>query len=450
MDTVKVLGQPYRPRVIDSELAEALTIAGAVVIEGARATGKTMTALAAAGSYAFVDDDEIQDRLAIAPQSVLEGASPRLLDEWQLAPQLWNKVRRAVDASPTPGRFILTGSATPADDATRHTGAGRMLRLKQRTLTWYEKSTIGHQAEVPATPPVSLRGLFAGESPAPAAATAATTAAAGAATTAAATAATLDLDGVIAQILTAGFPALAHLGPHATAKRMRGYIEEIARTDIHRIATIRHNPDIIGQLIAALARSVAGEVTYKTLAADVRAIAPDITAATVSNYVELLERLFIVEMQKPWTPKLRSRARLRTTPKVHLVDPAFAAAALGAGPALLHKDLHTLAALFESAVVHDLCVFAQVIDGQVRHYRDSNGKEIDAIITLPDGRWGAVEVKLGGRQAPAAVASLNNTIGDIDTAAVGEPSFRIIITGTGPTFVADDGTVITSLAHLGP
>ena len=425
MDTVKVLGRQYRPRVVDVALDRALGAAGAVVIEGARASGKTMTALHAAGSFAFVDDEEVQRAIAIAPRSVLDGDAPRLLDEWQVAPELWNLVRRAVDATTEPGRFILTRSALPADDITRHTGAGRFLRLRQRTMTWYEKS--GEH-----TGRVSVSGLFDGVLPV------------------AELNARPELDEVIGNILRPGFPAMTTLTFDQSAGRLRAYIDEAARTDIRRLAEVRHDPQVIKQLIAALARSVASEVTYTTLAADVKSIAPSINVETISSYVGLLQRLFIVEAQLPWTPKLRSRARLRTSPKLHLVDAALAAASLGAGARQLRSDLKTLGVLFESAAVHDLMVFASALDGEVRHYRDSNGKEIDAIITLPDGRWGAVEVKLGGPQLLAGIESLQNAIAQIDTETVGEPAFRLVITGTGPILTADDGTVTCPLSALTP
>jgi len=425
MDTVAVLGREYRPRVIDSAVQRALAASGAVVIEGARASGKTMTALHAAASYVFIDDAGAQRLLEVAPRSLLEGEAPRLLDEWQIAPELWNLVRRAVDSAVEPGRFILTGSSVPPDDVTRHTGAGRFLRLRERTMSWWEK------LDAP-TGAVSLSGLFDGDLP---------KTDLGAAP---------DLDTVIDNLLRPGFPAMTALSPTQASDRLRGYIDDVARTDIHRIADIRHEPEVVKQLIAALARSVASEVTYKTLAADIRTVAPAIDEETVSNYVGLLQRLFIVEAQRPWTPALRSRARVRTSPKLHLVDAALAAAALGAGTQQLRGDLNALGTLFESAVVHDLTVLASRIDGEVSHYRDSNNKEIDAIITLPDGRWGAVEVKLGGQQFTVGATSLQAVIAQVDIAAIGEPAFRLVVTGTGPILVTDDGTVTAPLIALAP
>ncbi|MEO6586535.1 MAG: DUF4143 domain-containing protein [Knoellia sp.] len=423
MDTAAVLGRTYRSRVIDGALLRALGAAGAVVLEGARASGKTMTALQASKSCVFVDDVETQRLLEIAPRSLLEGEAPRLLDEWQVAPALWNLVRRAVDSAVDPGRFILTGSAVPPEDVTRHTGSGRFLRLRQRTMTWWEKF------DSPAGT-VSLADLFEGQLP------------------------QADLTSgsalaeVIDAVLTPGFPAMVTLSRTHSAARLRGYIDDVARTDIHRIADIRHDPHVIKQLIGALARSVASDVTYRTLAADVRSVAPAIDEDTVSNYVSLLQRLFIVEAQRPWTPALRSRARVRRSPKLHLVDPALAAAALGAGASQLHSDLQTLGLLFESAVVHDLTVFASAIEGEVSHFRDSNGKGIDAVATLPDGRWAAVEIKLGNQQVAAGARSLSAAIAQIDTASIGAPAFRLVTTGTGSTLVTDDGVVTAPLAAL--
>jgi predicted AAA+ superfamily ATPase len=425
VDTVDVLGQAYRPRLVDERVHQALATAGAVVIEGARATGKTMTGLNAASSYAFLDDPDIQQIVAIAPRSILEGEAPRLLDEWQLAPELWNLVRRAVDASTRPGRFILTGSAVPADDVTRHTGAGRFLRVRQRTMSWCEKLE-------PFPVPVSLSALFEGAAPAPQ------------------LDAGPDLDDVVDAVLRPGFPALVDLDVEQSSAALRSYIDDVSRTDIQRVADVRHHPDVIRRLIAAIARSVASEVTYTTLATDVRAIAPSVNAETVSTYVGLLERLFLVEAQQAWAPTLRSRARLRTTSRLHLVDPALAAAALGAGPRLLRSDPSTLGLLFESAVVHDLAVLATPLDAEVRHYRDSNGREIDAVVTHPDGRWGAVEIKLGGPQMSAGAASLRNAVSQVDTNAMGEPSFRLVVTGTGPILTLDDGTVTCPLRALAP
>lgn len=377
-----------------------------------------MTALNAAASYVFLDDDATQNLLEVAPESTLDGPQPRLLDEWQLAPRLWNRVRRRVDRASQPGCFILTGSAVPSDDATRHTGAGRFLRIRQRTMAWAERRD--------APTPVSLAGLFAGKGPETAAPV-------------------MGLEDLARELTTSGFPATTHLAPSDAARLLRAYLQEIARADIHRIGTIRHAPAVVHRLLQALARATASETTFQRLRADVAAVAPSLTADTIADYVGLLEQLFVVERQEAWVPGLRTRARLRTSPRWHLADPALAAAALGADAAALVGDLKTMGVIFESAVVHDLAALATQLEGQVFHYRDSNGYELDAVVVLPDGRWGAVEVKLGEGQIAKGAASLNTAVQQIDS----EPAFRLVVTGMGGTLVLDDGTVTCPLAALG-
>jgi len=424
MDTFPVLGKAYRPRVIDSVVVEALDTAGAVLIEGARACGKTMTGLHAASSYVFLDEPEAEQMLSVAPRSLLEGDPPRLLDEWQLAPTLWNLVRRQVDASDTTGLFLLTGSAVPDDDVARHTGAGRVLRLRMRTMSWWEKNGCPAGG-------VSLADLFDGHQPTP-------------------DKDTDELDSVISMLLRPGFPAMAGLSEQRAQTLLRAYADEVSRTDVRRIADVRHDPAVVARLITAVARASSTDASTSTLASDVRVLAPSITDDTISSYLKLLQRLFVVEAQEAWAPRLRSRARLRTSAKLHLADPALAAAVLRAGPQRLSQDLNTLGLLFESAITHDLSVLAGPLGGEVLHHRDSNGYEIDAVITLPDGRWGAVEVKLGGIQIEAGARSLTRAVAQIDTSTVGDPVFRLVITGTGPTLTLDDGTITCPLARLAP
>lgn len=426
MTTTTAPGRNYRPRIIDAALQDALETAGAVVIEGARASGKTMTALHASRSHVFLDDPEIRKLVVADPRSLLQGSQPRLLDEWQSAPELWNLVRRAVDFNPQLGQFILTGSAVPADDVTRHTGAGRFLRLRQRTMTWWEKQ------DTPPTETVSLTRLFAGERPERMHEFG------------------LGLRDAIAKLLQPGFPGLYDLPVERTAARLRAYLNEITRTDIQRIGDIRHNPGVIDRLIFSLARHSAADVTLRTMAADLQAIAPGIKPETVGNYVSLLERLFFIEPQLPWAVSLRSRARIRTSPKLHLVDPALAAVALGANAQRLAREVTTLGVLFESAVTHDISVLLSPISGQVFHYRDSNGYEIDIIATLPDGTWGAIEVKLGVGQLTDGQRSLADAIGQFDLSAVGEPAFCLVVTATGPILTMADGTVTAPLHALAP
>ena len=422
MDTLEQFGVAYQPRTLDGSLRAALHTAGAVVIEGPRACGKTMTASNTAASFALLDDPASQQLLELSPQALLTGDAPRLLDEWQLAPQLWNLVRRAVDMSGSAGRFILTGSAVPADDVTRHSGAGRFLRLRQHTMAWHERY---------AGDGVSLSALLAGEPVEP-------------------DTHTIDYATVIARLVEPGFPGMLRIEPAHRRSAIEAYLSEITRTDIDQVGMVRHDPAVVRRLLAAVARNSAAPVSYATLARDTDAIAPGIKDTTIATYIRLLERLFIVDRQQVWTPRLRSRARLRARDKLHLADPSLAVVALGADADRLTHDPETAGLLFESAVFHDLSVLATGLGGQIQHYRDSNGRELDAVLTLPDGRWAAIEVKLGAAQIPPAARSIAATVADIDTAAVGEPVFRLIITGTGSAFTLDDGTITVPLHRLAP
>jgi predicted AAA+ superfamily ATPase len=382
-----------------------------------------MSALHAAASYVFLDDPGARDLLDVAPSVLLEGDSPRLLDEWQLAPQLWNQVRRAVDAAAEPGRFLLTGSAVPADDATRHSGAGRFVRVRQHTMSWWERGL--------SRATVSVADLFAGERPR-------------------VDAVRPSFDVVLERITSPGFPAMTQLPIQRSGVVLRAYLNELSRVDVSRLAPIGHEPIVIDRLLAALARSTASEVTYRTLAADLDPVAPNIKPETVARYVDLLRRTFVVDSQPAWVPQLRSRARLRTSERLHLADPALAATALGATAARLRTDPATAGILFESAVVHDLVVLTAGLGATIHHFRDSNGHEIDVVIALPDGRWAAVEVKLGAGQVTAGARSLSAAAEQIDISAVGSPSFRLVVTGTGATFALDDGTVTCPLDALRP
>lgn len=408
----------YLPRVIDGAVEHALTISGALVIEGPRACGKTRTGLAHTRSAAFLDDPLTRDLEEVAPGHLLAGERPRLLDEWQLLPELWNQVRRAVDREP-PGQFILAGSAVPSDDVTRHTGAGRFLRLQMRTLSWFEQD--------PERATVSLRGLFDGQTPA-------------------AHSDALSFAEVTQRLLRPGFPAWREMSPEDSALLLRGYLAETVRTDLPRLSDVRGGPAVLERLIAAVAASSASAVTNQALARDVAPVAPDLAPATVARYLDLLTRLFVVERQPAWAPKLRSRARLRTAPKLHLADPALAAVALQAPLATLREDPATVGTLFESAVYHDLAVLASGFGGQVLHYRDSNNHELDAVVLHPDGRWAAVEVKLAGARIKDAARSLSRVVDQIDA----EPAFRLVITGTGPTLTLHDGTITCGLHRLMP
>ncbi|WP_309672284.1 DUF4143 domain-containing protein [Gemmatimonas sp.] len=418
---------PYRPRIVDPELAARLAATGAVVIEGPKGCGKTATARQVARSEVLLDVDENARRaIAIDPSLVLDGPVPRLFDEWQLEPTLWNHLRRAVDARQQPGQFILTGSAAPTDDITRHTGAARITRLRMRPMSLFE---TGH-----ATGAISLAALLAGES-------------------ARSQESTLTVTDLATLVVIGGWPGNLTRTSAQAMQASRDYLDEIRRVDLSRVDRSTRDPGKVGRLLRALARHVATEASLATLMADtVGAEGADgaLARETVRDYLDALERVMIIEDQPAWAPHLRSRSRIRNAAKRHFVDPSLAAAALRATPARLLGDLNALGLLFESLVVRDLRVYAQASDATVLHYRDNTGLEVDAIVEVSDGRWAAFEVKLGQGQVDAAAASLLTFATRVDTAKCGAPAALGVITASGYGYRRPDGVHVIPVGALGP
>lgn len=415
----------YQSRVVDRELTTHLAALGAVVIEGPKACGKTATARQVAASEVLLDvDDSARQAIAVDPSLVLEGTTPRLIDEWQVEPSIWNHVRRAVDARGEPGQFILTGSAVPPDDITRHTGAGRITRLRMRPMSLYEKKrSLGR---------ISLAGLLDGGE-------------------ARAADPGLRIQDLAHEIAVGGWPALRDASESDALVAVRAYLEEIRRTDVRRVDGTARDPNKIGQLLQSLARNVATHTPAATLARDAGGADGPLKDHTVANYLDILRRLMVVEDQPAWAPHLRSRYVLRRAAKRHFVDPSLAVAALRAAPARLLKDLNLLGLLFESLVVRDLRVYAQAADAQVLQYRDSNDVEVDAIVQAADGRWAAFEVKLGAGLVEDAAASLLKFVGQIDTVRSGTPGTLGVIVGAGSYgYVRDDGIAVIPIGQLGP
>jgi uncharacterized protein len=418
---------PYRPRIVDPELAARLAATGAVVIEGPKGCGKTATARQLARSEVLLDVDENARRaIAIDPSLVLDGPVPRLFDEWQLEPTLWNHLRRAVDDRQQPGEFILTGSAAPTDDITRHTGAARITRLRMRPMSLFE---TGH-----ATGAISLAALLAGEA-------------------ARSPESTLTVTDLATLVVVGGWPGNLTRTSAQAMQASRAYLDEIRRVDLSRVDRSTRDPGKVGRLLRALARHVATEASLATLMADtvgVDGVDGELARDTVRDYLDVLERVMIIEDQPAWAPHLRSRSRIRNAVKRHFVDPSLAAAALRATPARLLADLNALGLLFESLVVRDLRVYAQASDATVLHYRDNTGLEVDAIVEVSDGRWAAFEVKLGQGQVDAAAASLLTFAARVDTAKCGAPAALGVITASGYGYRRPDGVHVIPIGALGP
>lgn len=414
----------YLPRVVDAELTQRLGAAGAVVIEGPKAVGKTETARRVASSEVLLDVDENARRAAeVDPALLLDGPAPRLIDEWQIEPNLWNHVRRTVDDRGEPGQFVLTGSSTPSDDHARHTGAGRFSFLRMRPLTLFESGFTNGS--------VSLAALLAGEPPRsgdPG----------------------LTIADLADRITVGGWPMQRDRSVTEASRAARDYLEQIREVDVQGIAGARRDPSRLERLLRSLARNTATEVATAVLAADAGGGDGALDRHTVAEYVNVLERLMVLEDQPAWAPHLRSRASLRRSPKRHFVDPSLAVAALGSGPERLLADLDFLGLLFESLVVRDLRVFAQALDGSVLHYRDSYGVEADAVVQLVDGRWAAFEVKLGPGLVDRGAETLLRFAKGIDTTKSGKPAMLGVIVGTGFGYMRNDGVAVIPIGSLAP
>jgi hypothetical protein len=419
-----ILPPQYQPRIVDGELADRLSAVGAVVIEGPKACGKTATARQIAASEVLLDVDANARRaIAVDPSLVLDGPAPRLLDEWQIEPAIWNHVRRAIDDRSKPGQFILTGSAVPADDIARHTGAGRIARLRMRPMSLFEAGASSGAFSL-----ADLLNGNIGQSPDPG----------------------LTVADVAEQIAVGGWPGLRGLGVRGRLLAVRDYLAEIARIDVARLDATQRDPDRVARLLVSIARNVATHAAAATLARDAGGVDSPIKDDTVRGYLGALERLMVVEDQPAWAPHLRSRHRLRTAPKRHFVDPSLAVAALRATPERLIGDLKLLGFLFESLVVRDLRIYAQSSDARVSHYRDGGGLEVDAIVEAADGRWMAFEVKLGQGQVDEAADSLRRFAERVDTTRCGAPALLGVIVATGYGYRRQDGVAVIPLGALGP
>ncbi|WP_206610418.1 ATP-binding protein [Actinomyces wuliandei] len=393
-----------------------------MVLRGARATGKTESALQVAASTLRLDSASPRARLARAsPETALAGDTPRLLDEWQLAPGLWNEVRHAVDQRRAPGQFVLTGSASPDDDPLRHSGAGRMHTLLLRTMTLAETRH--------STGEVSLSSLLDGEE-LPLADSA------------------LGLPELVSRVVTGGWPGWFDLSERSARLRADSYVQDIVEHEFATVAGTRRDPRRFHAYLSALAGLVAQPASQAAVVRRMReeyvgSLGP--TAPTALH--DLAQRLFLVEDQPAWSPSLRSASAASQAPVRHLVDPSLAAVLLGAGSDRLMTDPQTLGFLFESQVVHDLRVYAQAAGARgVFHYRDTKGRdEIDAVVEGADGQWLAVEVKLGEGRVEEGAANLLRVTAKMTS----PPLMCLVVVPTGVAHVRPDGVGVLPLTVLG-
>lgn len=427
----------YMPRVADAQLDAALRRIGAVLVRGAKWCGKTRTAERRAKSTLSLQDPRQGPRLRQMAESdplgLLLGEAPRLIDEWQVAPGIWDAIRYEVDRRREPGQFILTGSAVPVTGGALHTGTGRIARVTLRPMALYESGESNGC--------VSLGRLFESG---PGASGAEVSGESG-----------LTLPYIACITCRGGWPEAVrafHRGRYEEALALPDdYLEAVIESDVSRADGRRHSPGIARTLLRSLARFSAQPAKLTTICEDLCASGIPIKVKTVQVYVNALRRLFVVEPLGGWAPGMRSKKALRTAPTWHYVDPSIACAALGASPERLIEDPLTFGFLFETLCVRDLRVYSEAIGGSVHHYRDEGqGLEVDAIVQLRDGRWGAIEVKLGSDEAiEKGARSLRRFAEELEP-GVRPPEFLLVLTATGKAHARDDGVLVTPIGCLGP
>lgn len=414
----------YKRRIIEDDLLDKLSASGAVLIKGPKSCGKTFTARQYANSILEMDrDPQVPVIMATNPQLLLSGKTPRLIDEWQEQPAIWNYVRHEVDDRKEKGQFILTGSTNPDDNIKLHSGAGRFTVVQMDTMTWQE---LGYS-----TGAVKMSDLLQG-------------------TPANIHTEGVSLDFIIEKILIGGWPTLLNENTRNAMKLNRGYVDLLCDVDMSRVSGIKRDPMKVRSLLRSVARNTATLVDNKTLEKDVKTSERnELSRNTISEYLDALSRLMILYEQPAFNPHIRSSASMRKSPKRHLCDPSLAAAALGLDMESMMKDIRFTGFLFESLATHELNVYAKANDASVFHYNDSYGLEIDAIVQKRNGDYAAFEIKLGVGYIDEAAENLRKFIGNIDTEKMDLPKSLNIITGTGMSYRRPDGINVISLAALG-
>lgn len=432
----------YKKRIADQMLADQLEASGAVLVEGPKYCGKTTLAKQQAGSVlSMADPDTLNQNLALARTNIsrlLAGATPRLIDEWQIAPQFWDAVRNEVDVRQEDGQFILTGSAVPPkprkdekgepieEEQIHHTGTGRIARLKLRTMTLWESED--------STGTVSLGQLFEnaekidGESH-------------------------IDLDRLAYLTCRGGWPkAVLKKSEKAALAQAFNYYDSVVSIDIKRVDDVDRDEELAKRIMRSYARNQASQATAGTILADIKANGDDqMSENTVYSYVKALKEIFVIENSVSWNPNLRSKTAIRTSDTRYFIDPSIATAALGLGPKDLINDMETFGLIFETLAVRDLRVYAESLDGKVYHYRDKNGLECDAVVHLRNGSYGLIEIKIGGADLiKEGAASLKTLADKIDTTKMKKPSFLMVLTGIGDYAYKrpEDGVLVVPIGCL--
>lgn len=420
----------YLPRIADKLLEDRLNAKGAVLIEGPKWCGKTTTAKKRANSFISMDKPDMakqyQQMAELSPNTLLDGDTPRLIDEWQLAPNLWNAVRYEVDNRDEFGQFILTGSAVPKEfDETMHTGTGRISRLLMRPMSLYEsKESTGE---------VSLKDLFGAKN---ISATDETT-----------------LEEIAFLICRGGWPRSVGLDEGPALFQAIDYFDAVVSTDISRVDSVKRDKEKAKRLLRSYARHVGTQSPLETIRQDILANQTDtFDQVTLYSYLDAFRKIFVLEDSPAWNPNLRSKTSIRTTDTRYFQDSSIATAALGVGPKDLLDDLNTMGFLFENLCIRDLRIYADYLDGTVYHFRDKKGLECDAVIHLRNGTYGLIEIKLGGdKLIDQGAETLKDLASQIDTENMAKPAFMAVLCAKAPfAYKRSDGVYVIPVATLKP
>ena len=423
----------YRPRIADQLLAESLEALGAVLVQGTKWCGKTTTSVHHANSVLYMDDPtQKAQNLALAQTNIkqlLAGATPRVIDEWELAPELWDAARFEVDhRDEHVGQFIFTGSAVPKEkdkEKMFHSGAGRFDWITMRPMSLWESGD--------STGDVSITDLFDGAMPEGTS--------------------SVDLDRLAFLTCRGGWPGALTLSENAALHVSRAYLKAVVNSDINRVDDVKRDPDLMLRIIRSLARNQGEQIPYTTIRADViNNEKVQLSDDTVESYVKVLKKIFLEEDMRAWNPNLRSKTAIRTTDTRYFVDPSIATAALGLGPKDLINDLIDFGFYFETLAVRDLRVYADALDGEVFHYRDKNSLECDAVLHRRNGSCGLIEIKIGGADnIEKGAKTLKDLASKIDTTKMKAPSFMMVVTGIGQyAYRRPDGVCVVPIGCLKP
>lgn len=419
----------YKPRIADRMLQEQLEASGVVLIQGPKWCGKTTTAEQVAKSVLYMDAPKMRKtNLLLAesdPEVLFKGETPKLVDEWQLAPQLWDAARFEVSHRRLPGQFIFTGSAVPPDlSELTHSGTGRFAWLTMRPMSLWESGESNGS--------VSLNTLFR-EKPN------------------AVVSRDISLSDLAYLVCRGGWPGSLSLTPRAALRQANNYVDAVVDSDISRVDNVNRSPEFTRRLLRSYSRHQGQQVPVSTIYTDLKTNSiGSMSEDTITAYISALRKIFVIEDMPAWNPNLRSKTAIRTSDTRYFVDPSIAAAALGIGPDDLIGDLNTFGFLFETLAVRDLRIYADALDGQVYHYRDKNGLECDAVVHLRNGSYGLIEVKLGGDKLIEEGAGNLLALADkIDTTKMKAPSFLMVLTAVGKyAFRRDDGVYIVPISCL--